>query len=196
MIRKIMSKEEIERKDKRNKTIMGIILAVIMLLSTAGYFVMDFSSQKANSVKYNNVEFKETDGYWTFTLNGQSFSTLYNPLDTQNISVSVINTLYSYSNQPLYFSSKPIEEMPSYASQEILRNIGSFTLRNNYACLDENCSQDYAVKDCSNDNIIVYQESNDNQTKIYQENKCVTIAYAPGEAERASDAMLFKILGI
>ena len=85
--------------------------------------------------------------------------------------------------------------MPS-AAQEILRVIGSLTLRNNYACLNEDCSQDYVTKNCSQENIIICQESKNNQTKIAQEDKCVRITYAPGDAERASDAFLFKILGV
>jgi hypothetical protein len=195
MIRKLQSKDELEKRDHRNKVIMSAVLGLIMLLSTAGYFVMDFSSQKANSIKYNNIEFKQIDGYWQFSLNGQSFSVVYNPLETENISAGITSNFYSYANQPLYFSAEPIEEIPG-ATQEILRNIESLTLRNNYACLDDNCSQDYAIKDCALDNVIIYQESKNNQTKITQEGKCVRILYASGEAERASDAFLFKILGV
>lgn len=196
MLRRIMTKEEKEKRDQKNKTIISIVLAVIMLFSTAGYFVMDFSGQKSNSIKYNNIEFKKSDsGYWEFKSSGQIFSTLYNPLETQNISINIVSNIHSYTNQPLYFSAEPIETMPG-ANQEIIRNIGSLTLRNNYACLDDNCSQDYITKNCSTDNIIIYQESKNNQTSIIQEEKCIKIIYKEGEAEEASDAFLFKILGI
>ena len=39
-MRRIETQEKIAAKDKRNKIIIGIVLAVIMLLSTLGYSLM------------------------------------------------------------------------------------------------------------------------------------------------------------
>ena len=192
-----MSKEDIEKKDHRNKVIMSIVLAVIMLFSTAGYFVMDFSSQKANSLEYNGVKFTQNEyGLWAANINGVAYQTLFNPKETKNISVNIMSNLYAYTNQPIYFSGEPIEEIPGSGVQEILRNIGSVVVRSNYACLEEDCSMDYVIKNCTNDNIIIFKESQNNQTSITQNERCVNIIYAQGELERASDAFLFKILGI
>lgn len=196
MIRRLMTEEERKKKSQRNRTIMSIILAIIMLFSTAGYFVMDFSSEKTSKVMHNSIEFKQNEyGSWDFSTGGKSFQTLYNPEQTANISANIASTIYTYSGQPLYFSGIPVEDIPAYAMQEIAGNIGSLTARVNYACLDDNCSRDYAVKNCSNDNVIVFKESEINMTKVTQSEKCVQIEYASGEAERASDAFLFRILG-
>jgi hypothetical protein len=197
MIRKILSKEEMEKKDHKNKVIMSVVLAVIMLFSTAGYFVMDFSSSKQNTITYNNVDFTKNDyGLWAFSLNGNTYQTIFNPQETENVSANIGATIYQYSNQPLYFSAEPIEDIPDYASQEIIQGIGNFIARVNYACLEDNCTRDYAIKNCSIDNVIIFKESEFNRTKITQEEKCVKIEYSAGEAERASDAFLFKILGV
>jgi len=197
MIRKLMSKEEIEKKDHRNKVIMSVVLGVIMLFSTAGYFVMDFSGQKSSTVKYNNIQFKQNEySLWDFVLNGQAYQTKFNPQDTQNISITILNNLASYSNQPIYFSGEPIEDISGLGMQEILKNIQTIVSRSNYACLSLDCSGNYAIKNCSNDNMIIFKTSSNNQTLITQEDKCVRITYAAGEAERAADAFLFKILQV
>ena len=79
MLRKIMSQEELDKKAQRNKMIIGIVLAIIMLFSTAGYFVMDFSSSKPQSIVFNNVKFTEGSGGWDFNFNNNAYQTLFNP---------------------------------------------------------------------------------------------------------------------
>lgn len=197
MIRKIMSAEELEKKEHKNKVIMSIVLGVIMLLSTAGYFVMDFSGQKLSTLSYNNIKFSQNQyGLWDFALNGVAYQTAFNPEETKNISTVVTNNLNTYANQPLYFSGEPIEKISSSGMQEILKNIQSIVSRSNYACLTENCSQNYALKDCKSDNIIVFKESNNNDTSITQQDNCVIITYTNSEAQRVADAFVFKILGV
>ena len=197
MIRKIMSREDIEKKEHKNRVIMSVVLAVIMLFSTAGYFVMDFTGQKTKTIDYNGIKFKQNQyTTWDFIINSQAYQTIFNPEETKNISVNINTTIYTYTNQPIYFSGIPIETLSGPGVQEIVKNIGGLTLRNNYACVEENCSQDYVIKNCLNDNIIIFQISNNNQTKITQKDKCVDIIYAEGDSERASDAFLFKILGL
>jgi hypothetical protein len=192
-----MSAEELEKKEHKKKVIMSIVLGVIMLFSTAGYFVMDFSGQKLTTLTYNNIKFTQNEnGLWDFTINGANYRTLFNPSSTQNISINITNSRYNYNNQPLYFSGEPIEDISGAGMQEILNNIQSLLTRINYACISENCSQDYVLKDCKKDNIIIFQQSKNNQSSIIQHNNCVDIIYAPGEAERLADAFLFKILQV
>ena len=197
MMRKIMSAEELEKKEHKNKVMMSVILGIIMLFSTAGYFVMDFSGQTSSKVSYNNFKFTQNEyGSWDFTVNSAAYQTLFNPQKTQNITVNSTNHLSDYTNLPLYFSGEPIEAISGSGMQEIIKNIQTIPSRVNYACLIENCSKEYVLKDCKNDNIIVFQESKNNQTSITQLDKCVTISYANQDAERAADAFLFKLLGI
>jgi hypothetical protein len=197
MIRKIQTKKDLEKEENKKKIIMSVVLGVIMLLSTAGYFVNDMFSDKKISVKIENTEFKKADsGYWEFKTLSGNYLTLYNPLETKNVSVNFNLYLDYYNGKPLYFSSEPIEDLPVSAIQEILRNIGQLTLRNSYACLSNNCSADYPIKNCSADNIIIYEESKNNVTSVTQEDKCVKIYYSEGKGELVSDAFLFKILGL
>ena len=52
MIKKIVTADERKRKEKRNGIIIAVIIGTIMILSTAGYFVSDFSQQKTSKIEY------------------------------------------------------------------------------------------------------------------------------------------------
>jgi hypothetical protein len=196
-IHKIITQEEKERRETKNKRIMGIILGIIMLFSTAGYFVFDFSSGKTNSLEYGQYKFKQNqNGYWTFSYANQEYQTLFTPFDTVNISRQMTRTLSEYYNIPLYISAQPIEDISASATQEILRNIQNSVDRVNYACLDENCSQNYPVKSCLSDNILVFKQSTANSSSIKQDKRCVIIFYTASEEEKVADAFLFSLLGI
>ena len=203
-IRKVTSEEERQKREKKNKIIMSLILAVIMLLSTAGYFVFDFAGSNGDSsgtVNYGDTEFKQNEyGFWSFSYGGNDYATIYNPEELVNITVSgsTSKKISDYAGQPIYISGEPIEDISESAKQEILRNIGGFVSRANYACLesDLNCTREYVVKSCSSDNIIVFKKSQTNSSSVSQDGSCVIIDYALGEEEKAADAFLFKILNI
>jgi len=206
-IRKIMSTEELEKKSQKNKVIMSVVLAVIMLFSTAGYFVFDFTSTNeagsSSKIEYNGVEFSKTDyETWKFSYGGNSYETLYNPNETSNVSVEAgfSKKISDYYGNVLYFSAEPIESLSAGGSQEILRNLENLISRTNYACLadDLNCTleQDYPVKNCSVDNVIVFKAAEGNNSVISQNEKCAVITYALGDDEKAADAFLFGMMGI
>jgi hypothetical protein len=197
MMRKIMSEAEREAKDIRNKRIMGVVLGLIMLLSTAGYFVFDFSGTKTKSIDYAGIKFSQTTaGTWTFSYGGNSYETQYTPLETKNIQVTLTKTLSDYYNKPLYISANPIDYISQSSNSEILKNINTMILRASFACMDNNCNQNYPIKDCSQDNMIIFEQSSTNSSRISQNQKCVTLTYASGDEEKLADAFLFGIIGI
>jgi hypothetical protein len=197
MIRKILSREEQEKRDHKKKVIMSIVLAVIMLLSTAGYFVMDFSSAKKQTLDFNGIQFKQTDyATWAFDYGGKSYDVLFTPDSVTNISVSITKKINDYSNSVLYISGEPTEAISTSASQEIAKNLVSFISRVNYACLDSSCNQDYPIKNCSADNILIFKNSLTNSSTITQNEKCIILSYTPFEEEKTADALLYGLLGI
>jgi hypothetical protein len=195
MIRRILSREEIQRKREKNNKIIVIILGLIMLLSSAGYFASDYASNRATSITYKNIEFKQNDyGYWDFELNNQAYSTQFNPEETLNVSIIAEKALGEYSGKTLYFESPSSQGYSEGAKSEISGNIGSFLLKSNFACLDTDCSGDYPIKNCSMDNIIQFEQSNNSIVKTNE--KCVILEYKEGEAELVADAFIYRILGI
>ena len=202
MIRKIQTKEDREKIQRRNIRIISIILGAIMLFSTAGYFISDFSqdAQTNKKVTYNGLEFTQT-GYnsWKFTISGYNFETRFTPEETSNVTLKNSRQIQTYSEKPLYFSGEPFLDISQTAIQEISRNLGQFVLRVNMACIEDSCanSTTYPLKTCS-DNIIVFKKSLTNYSEISERQNCTIIMYSElaEDEERTADAFIFRTLGV
>lgn len=188
-MKQIETQQNKEKKESRNKTIIGIILAVIMLLSVAGYGLLssEKTSEISNEVKYNNLNFYKQGDLWQTEISGYNFYFHYLPNETSSINTK--KTLNNYSGKPLYFTGE------GEAEQEIARNLYSnkFVLRIQKACLqNENCTENLPVKNCS-DNVIIVREEQDSSI-IREEDNCIFII--SNDTIREADAFLFRILGI
>jgi len=197
MIQKIMTKEQIEKRDRKKKIIISVVLAAIMLFSSAGYafFSNEDTTTKTEKISYGGIDFVKTNyGTWQFTQGNYQFETKFMPKDTENISVQISKTLDNYLQKTLYFGINSKVDIASSGSNEILRNIYSLIERNDLSCLNENCTEDKPIKDCSVDNVIIFKESNESAIKT--ENNCLVLYSPIYEQERVADAFLFKILGL
>lgn len=188
-MQKIISREEKARKEKRNQAILGIILVGIMVLSTAGYALFSKEKKDVKKLEYKGLNFVlQEDNLWHTNIQNYDFATTYNPEETENITGFLTLNIQSYVGKPLYFSY----DSERIGIVEIARNLERFAERINSACLDD-CKENYPVKNCS-ENIIIIKDLN--ETLIRQEDNCVYI-FAKGEdVTRASDAFVFKILGL
>lgn len=200
-IRKILSAEELEAKDKRNKKIIVIILGIIMIFSSLSYAFLTFekgdngTSTISKKISYRGVNFLQTQsGNWDFNISGYGFETKYTPEETLNISAILTKTMQSYSNLPLYFGIDNLEELNTAGNSEIINNIGNFVLKYQESCLTNNCTENLPIKNCSADNVIIFKQSE--TSSIYEDEKCVYIQYANNDEIRAADAFVFKIIGI
>jgi len=196
-VRKIMTKGQIEKRDRKKKIIISAVLVAIMLFSSAGYafFSNDNTTTKTEKITYSGTEFIKTEyGTWQFIKNSYQFETKFNPKDTENISSQISKTLDNYNQKPLYFGINSRIDIASSGSNEILRNIYSLIERNDLSCLDENCKEDKPIKDCYVDNVIIFKESNESIIKT--EEGCMVLYSPIYEQERTADAFLFKILEI
>ena len=191
-MRKITTKKDQVRKTRKNQLIIGIVLIGLMVFSTVGYALVGNETDSSNSIDYKGVEFVEDSGYWFFSVQGIDFSTIYNPLELEDIVPVVYSTFNSYSNKPLYFVGE------GDAVYEIARNLNPFVLRIQSSCLsNEDCLGDFPIKDCSLDNVIIIREPLENENEfVYQEENCVFIVSNSENQAEYADAFLFKILGI
>ncbi len=194
-MRKIVSGEVREKQSKRNQMIIGIVLLLLMIISTLGFaFINNTSSNSvgSDSVDYNDVRFTREFDYWKFTFNNYEFLTRYNSQETSDITVPGFITLQDYVNKPLYFVGENGDHF-----LELQRNLDRFALRISEACLDS-CEKDLPIKNCKTDTIIVYKEvkKEDEKERIYQEDKCVYIISRIENRARYADALLFKLLGL
>jgi len=188
-MRKILTQGEKEKKETRNKLIIGLVLVAIMVLSTVGYSFFSGSEDARAEMSYNGIKFVlNENNLWQFKIQNFEFLTSFNPQETENISAPVLKTISDFYGKPLFFVGS------GEAKQEIERNLGDFTSRVQEACIEEkNCKEELPIKNCS-DNIIIIEEKED--VKISQEENCVFIFSPYDEQVRAADAFIFKVLGV
>jgi len=189
-MRKLVSKEEEAKKTKRNQIIAGIVLAIVMILSTIGFAFQgrnDNTSEGTSpggEVDYNGFKFINQNGLWILG----NFVFRYTPQEVENIGIG-INPITNYQGKPAYIYSED-----SDAEVEIGGNLRLVVQRIQEAC-PENivCPADIPVKTC-NDNFIIIKESN--MSNIIQDNNCVFIEGPKENLTQLSDQFLFKALGI
>ncbi|MDO8459672.1 MAG: hypothetical protein Q7S74_01050 [Nanoarchaeota archaeon] len=182
-MRKIILKENLERKRKRNVTLASIFLFAILILSTVGFalFSADQSAQPQTPTNSSGI----TDlggGRWGIALGDKSI-VLSNSLATvKDIPVEISTNLISYTQSPIYISSKN-----DAIAREIANALSSYANRIQNACYGQ-CEENLPEKTCS-DNLIVWVDKTEN--KVYQKDNCIFIE---GDM-RAVDAFIYHLLG-
>lgn len=191
-MRKIHSKKEQARKERRMQIIIGILLLFVMLFSTLGYaFQRDSSEESSTKEIYNGIEFNQNNGFWVANIN--SLNLISTNLPEENNISTKINSLSEYYNQPLYISSTN-----SFARAEVERNLNpnyynNIVARMQEACFDEECEIDAPLKTCENNFIIIRKSENSN---ITQEDNCVFIEGKEEDLVMLVDEFLFKLFEI
>lgn len=189
-MRKIVSRHEQEKKNRRTGVIVGVILIFIMLLSLLGY---SFGSSNNGEVKvnYNEFEFIKQGDFWTLPYSNTLLFFRHNPHQIMNINFSV-KDLNNYVGKPLYISSEDL-----IAEEEIARDLfyqTQIVQRVQKACLNEKDCDGILPKKTCDDNFIIIQE--DEKTEIVQDNNCVFIRGQKENLIVLSDEFLFKAFGI
>jgi hypothetical protein len=142
-MKRIISQEEKNRKQKRNKIILSIFLVFLIAFSSLGYAIMsrteDTTIQRA---EYAGLDFVQNNGYWT-TIVGQKqlfFNKL--PAEVLNVSIQGEYSATDYFNEPVYIVNA------NTATVTLSDFLSSVALRIQDACLEgEECSsQDFARK--------------------------------------------------
>lgn len=158
----------------------------VMLFSVLGYGIGG-GGTSGNQITYNGIEFFEQGEFWLANIGGVNFIFQNNPEEILGISEN-LNGLENYYNKPLYIFSENLE-----AEGEIYKNLNPFAQRIQKACLDEDCGENYPIKTCS-DNFVVIKESE--ISRIYQQENCVFIEGKSEDLIMLSDEFLFKILDV
>ncbi len=200
MMKKIMTKEEKDAKDTKNKRILALIIGVVMLFSTASYAFFSFngntnSNQALEKMSIAGIDFMKDDyGYWNFNISTMSFQTRYNPQETTNISMKINKTLSDFYNKMLYFGIDKLEDAAPDGNAEIVKNMGKYLTNSQFSCINENCSEDYPIKSCAENNVIIFKKSEVSSVS-FDSNGCILIQYYTDDEMRGADAFLYGILG-
>jgi hypothetical protein len=164
---------------------MGVVLVALLVLSTLGYSFISSDEEDSSSVREFGIDFSRVNGLWAAEFGGGVFWFQNLPSEVSNVSVNGSFEFDRYVNQPLYFVN------PNEGASEILSNFNNVILRYQEACLvNSSCEGDLPVKGCDS-NLIIFESGNDSM--VYQDDGCVFIV---GDAVKATDAFLYKVLGV
>lgn len=196
-----MSNADRDKESKRNQILVGVVLILLMLFSTVGFaFSFGISGNVVEEIEYNGIDFAQdpNNGYWTFEVNGKQFYTVYNPEEVAEINFVNPKTVGNYANKPLYFVGEAGDSF-----SELYRTLSEYVLRVGGACLDDTCEEDYPLKSCGVDNVVIIEEIFPNEDgefvgeeEIVTDANCVYIKAKPQNLVRYVDAYLFSLLGI
>ena len=198
-IRKLKSKKDESKRQKRNQLILGIILIVVMVGGTFGIVVNSFGKEDSSdtNINYNGQEFYFTSNLWYTELGNIQVAFKTNPNESLQIEEE-INLLNSYLNKPLYIYSEDYE-----SKIEFYRNLYNLVERVQDACPDQgnlsadigelNCGEDWPTKNCEN-NLIIIKESEEN--KIIQEDNCLIVLGKREDLMKMSDSIILKMVGL
>lgn len=201
-MRKIVSAREVEKRNKRNQLIVGIILVSLLLFSVLGYAFQgrdnsnDSSENEENNGKftYNGFEFTYQNGFWAADYLDSFLLFSYSPTDGQMIGFQEMNkSLEEYSNKTVYIYSNNLNNIA--AETELKMNLLAITKDITKVCLEGEDCQDLSlpVKTCE-DNVIVIKESS--EQKLSYDNNCVIISGEQESLIRLVDEFLFKLFKI
>lgn len=192
-MRKLTSKEEQKKKEKRNKVLLGTILVFVMFGSVFGIVVNSFGSSNSGKeeIIYKGQEFERINNYYVFKIGDYSFYFLSDPRDFLEIDseVNLSKSLASLNGRVLYLSSED-----SYSSQEIYQNLYSYVERIQLACLEgETCEDESLPLKTCQDNLIIIKQSESN--KIYEKENCIFVEGKQEDLIKLTDELLLRLIG-
>ena len=173
---RIKSVQEIERKRKRNSTIVSLIFLALLVFSTLGYSFLSRPNNSDNGTNNNAIPN-------TYDFNGQSLTFSNSKEETSEVSLEFNRSLNEVLTGNLYIATD--NENIYY---EIASTLGRFSSRLQKACYGP-CEENLPEKNCT-DNLIVWRDNSLN--KVTQEQNCIFI---DGDL-RTVDAFLYKIFGL
>ena len=191
MIRRIETKQDRERKSKRNNWILAGVLIFVMFGSVFGVVVNSFGTNtQGGSIEYNGFIFLNENGAYSTQFGSARFYFSNNPQDTDKISkeVSLQKSLSDYSGT-VYISS---QDYPSFV--EIQGNLYPYAQIVEACKEGEACKDDILPKKTCLDNMIIIKISEEN--KIYEESNCVYIEGKERDILKLTDEFLLRIIGI
>jgi hypothetical protein len=200
-----------EARDRRDKTIIGLIIIFLMVFSTLGYvFWWREDEQDTNNpdIKvYNNYTFTRTDSGWqtVFDVGGKNTTlmTSYLPEELENVTVKgTVFTATNLSGKALYLVATSINERQTASEFAFF---GPWVQRMQMACLEENVNDSFCVeqnlpiKSCSDANseaaIIIVKETEIDPRVIY-DGGCLSVKGQGANLTMAAEKAVFLLLGI
>jgi hypothetical protein len=184
MVKPLQSAEVIERRNNRNKRIIGIVIIALLVLSTAGFALTGLGGNLGSTdTTLPDGEVVYNGQYWIYSVSGQQFYFTHKKEDVNIESFTFNKGFADFAGKPLYIDT----ESPAVLN-EVSLNLGRFVTKMQEVCYGS-CDRDLPEKDCS-ENLISFKESQ--TASIREQENCVFIE---GDLKTV-DAFLYKVLGL
>lgn len=188
-MKKIKSEKDIEKKKKKNQIIISVVMIALIGLSTLGYAVMndDSSSNVDKTFVYAGIKFENVGSYWRILLNQKEFYFRKLPTELGHVEIEGNYSLGDYYQQTIYFVN------PNAANEGLFYALNGLALRTQGACFEENCEeQNLPTKTCE-DNLIIFRNPEQNETRVTKEENCVFIE---GNYFDGVDRLIYKLINL
>lgn len=214
MLKRLEAKEAREARQRKNQTIIGVFIVVIMVSSIAGYALWGSPETEKGQQNYNDYAFVKTENGWQTQLNIEGkniiLNSLYLPQELENLTAKGKPLLGDFKGKEVYIMAESPKERQ--AASQLASALDSFALRLQLACSEQEADsefcQDLPIKNCDNANmqtsIIVINEQEEkaeNQTEttkasVNYKNNCLVIEARNDELAKAAEKAIFMIFGI
>lgn len=184
-------------KKEKKPWLLGVIIIVILISSTLGYFASRTPEEEI--INYKGHEIYQTPQGWALALKEATILLTYNPLELENITVTSFPTLNELNAaQKIYLSLDPNQNLYNG-----LRDFSQLKITPSImpACYEdlEGC-QDRPLKDCTDatpSSKIILIKTGVNETNINYNSNCLTVeGKGPIEITKALDKLLLQMLGV
>ena len=180
---KLQTKKEREKAERRKQIIFAIVVAVIMIASVIG-FTLELSREKEINPYHQTID-----------IYGRKITIthFYLKNETADVDIDFVPSLDYFLGKKFYFYLAP----QLTQNLRLLQYLSYFTLLNE-ACLNESITgityqcynEELPLKTCDDD-IIVFQYSNDTEIKRYA--KCIILSGNETTIEKTIDRFLYEL---
>ncbi len=184
-IRRIVSPEDKEVEDKKRKNrnkYLGILLLVIMAISSLGYAFI--SSDKTENGDSSREGIFEENGQWIARYGDLQLVFYTSPDEAKNVSSNINITLNEFSKSNVYVADKE-----KVLGGFLVQSIGKYVSLSD-ACYGS-CEEDLPEKNCSGSDYLIIWNRNESNS-LNQNGKCIFIN---GDI-KSVDAFVYRVFGL
>lgn len=201
------SHEREEKRQKRNRTILGILIIVIMVGSTAGYFASDFSNNGELEYKSKDgkkYSFVQSNGRIYTSINEQSIGFYSHPLDALELNISEEASYLIKNSKVFYLTFDPEIRDVQYIEQARFDLEKDFVPLKKYFVVGvtKNITSysNFEVITCENSTyytpVISFVYANGTETKGYVKDSCIIFEGKREDFLRFRDYIVYSLYGV
>lgn len=191
------------KREKRNKVIMSVILAMLMFGSIFGIWASSSSSEKIilNGYKFKIVYDNDLENYMYTTKFNDRMVYFYSRPDVAS-SIEVDGNLTEFFNDALQIVfTNNVDEKISYISDFLRYDLSSQGQKNMVGAVDDIYEgyEDRLIMNCENSSSlipVIYLKEVNNYTNITIQDNCLLIDLNAKDTIYVRDRMLLSLLGI